>query len=154
MRYINQTTVYWSNPFIYPHKKKNQDCEDLQSSLVCLFLFVWGLSSHSKFFNLVIWRRHHYRWRAAHFDLCAALMAIEQWGFTNCDMGHPFIMVRDTHTYCRAFSSGAVTTCFYNMIIFTTLMLLISIATQVPLRGQSCLHHNVPDFHYTKINVV
>ena len=28
-----------------------------------------------------IWRRHHYRWRAANFDLCSALMAIEQWGF-------------------------------------------------------------------------
>ena len=28
-----------------------------------------------------IWRRHHYRWRAANFYLCLALMAIEQWGF-------------------------------------------------------------------------
>ena len=28
-----------------------------------------------------IWKRHHYRWRAANFDLCSALMAIEQWGF-------------------------------------------------------------------------
>ena len=36
---------------------------------------------------------------------------------TYCDTGHSFIMVtprtRDTHIYCRAFSSGAVTTCFY-----------------------------------------
>ena len=34
-------------------------------------------------------------------------------------MRHPFIKVisraRDTHTYCRAFSSGAVTTCFYDV---------------------------------------
>ena len=29
----------------------------------------------------LIWRRHHCRWRAANFDLCSALMAIEQWGF-------------------------------------------------------------------------
>ena len=29
----------------------------------------------------VTWRRHHCRWRAANFDLCSALMAIEQWGF-------------------------------------------------------------------------
>ena len=29
----------------------------------------------------LIWRRHHYRWRAANFDLCSALMVIEQWGF-------------------------------------------------------------------------
>ena len=31
----------------------------------------------------VIWRRHHCRWRAANFDLCSALMTIEQWGFFN-----------------------------------------------------------------------
>ena len=31
----------------------------------------------------LIWRRHHSRWTAANFDLCAALMAIEQWGFFN-----------------------------------------------------------------------
>ena len=29
----------------------------------------------------VIWRRSQYRWRAANFDLCSALIAIEQWGF-------------------------------------------------------------------------
>ena len=33
-----------------------------------------------------IWRRHHYRWRTAQFDLCAALMAIEQWEF--CGVPH------------------------------------------------------------------
>ena len=26
----------------------------------------------------LIWRRHHYRRMAAHFDLCSALMAIKQ----------------------------------------------------------------------------
>ena len=38
---------------------------------------------------------------------------------TYCDTGHPFIKVisedRDTHTYCRAFRSGAVTTCFHDL---------------------------------------
>ena len=29
----------------------------------------------------LIWRRYHFRWRGANFDLCSALMAIEQWGF-------------------------------------------------------------------------
>ena len=29
----------------------------------------------------LIWRRPHCRWRAANFDLCSVLMAIEQWGF-------------------------------------------------------------------------
>ena len=45
----------------------------------------------------LIWRRHHYRWRATNFDLCLALISIEQWGFVNChtycDTVHPFIMV-------------------------------------------------------------
>ena len=43
---------------------------------VCLF---W---SHSRFFSL-IWRRHHYRWRATHFDICSTLMTIEQGRFFN-----------------------------------------------------------------------
>ena len=29
----------------------------------------------------LIWRRHHCQGRVANFDLCSALMAIEQWGF-------------------------------------------------------------------------
>ena len=44
-----------------------------------------------------IWRRHHYRWKVSNFDLCSALVTIEQWGFlachTYCDTGHPFIVV-------------------------------------------------------------
>ena len=43
------------------------------------YLFVWALSSHSRIFHSC--GRHHYRWRAANFDLCSVLMAIEQWGF-------------------------------------------------------------------------
>ena len=37
---------------------------------------------------------HHWRWRAANFDLCSVLMAIEQWGFFSVlhplFTGHPF----------------------------------------------------------------
>ena len=29
----------------------------------------------------LMWRLHHYRWRAANFDRWSAHMAIEQWGF-------------------------------------------------------------------------
>ena len=45
---------------------------------VCLFvcLFIIQLKNFS-----LIWRRHHYQWRAANFDLCSAHMAIKQWGF-------------------------------------------------------------------------
>ena len=28
-----------------------------------------------------LWRCHNYQWRTSNFDLCSALMAIEQWGF-------------------------------------------------------------------------
>ena len=41
---------------------------------------------------------------------------------TYCDTGHPFIMVISdrenpwhSHLYCRAFRSGALTTCFYDL---------------------------------------
>ena len=61
---------------------------------------------------LLIWRRHHCRWRAANFDLCSALKAIALSGesssacHTYCDTGHPFLRTRDTHTctYYWAFS--------------------------------------------------
>ena len=44
---------------------------------VCMFVwFIVPLEDIS-----FIWRRHHSRWRAANFDLCSALMAIEQWRF-------------------------------------------------------------------------
>ena len=43
---------------------------------VCLFVAIVPLLNFS-----LIWRRHHYRWRAANFDLCSAIMAIEQWEF-------------------------------------------------------------------------
>ena len=42
--------------------------------------FVLGIFVPLENFSLK-WRRHHYRWRAANFDLYSALMAIEQWGF-------------------------------------------------------------------------
>ena len=45
----------------------------------CLFVCLWFIVPLENF--SLIWRRPHYRWRAANFDLCSALMAIEQWGF-------------------------------------------------------------------------
>ena len=35
----------------------------------------------SLFVCLFVWRSHHYRWGAVNFDLCSALMTIEQWVF-------------------------------------------------------------------------
>ena len=52
----------------------------------CLFETVKNLFFCFEFFVPLenfsfIWRRHHCRWRAANFNLCSALMAIEQWRF-------------------------------------------------------------------------
>ena len=48
------------------------------TGVVCLFFVFFLLEDF-----LLIWRRHYYRWRAANFDLCSALMASEKWGFFN-----------------------------------------------------------------------
>ena len=46
-----------------------------------IFLFVClGFIVPLEIFSL-IWRRHHYRWRAANLDPWSAFMAIEQWRF-------------------------------------------------------------------------
>ena len=47
-----------------------------------LFFFRFCLGFYVRLENFsLIWRRHHYWRRAAKFDLCSTLMAIEQWGF-------------------------------------------------------------------------
>ena len=46
--------------------------------LSCLFVCLCFIVPLENF--PLIWKRHHYRGRAANFDLCSALMAIEQWG--------------------------------------------------------------------------
>ena len=86
-------------------------------SFVCMGFFV-QIDNYS-----LIWRRHHYRWRAVKFDLCLARMAIEQRGFLSVPhllwhgargirLSWSFPRTRVTNTYCPAFCSGAVSTCF------------------------------------------
>ena len=56
-------------------------CPVALKKIVCLFVcmeFIIPLENFS-----LIWKPHHCRWRSANFDLCSALMAIEQWGFFN-----------------------------------------------------------------------
>ena len=69
----------------------------------------------------LIWRCHHCRWRAVNFDLCSALMAIEQWGFFSVPdrlwHGASILMVISEDPYCWAFSSRAITTCFYDLAL-------------------------------------
>ena len=62
-------------------------------SVVSLFVWVFSPLQNVSF----IWRRHNDRWRAAHVDLCSALIAIEHWGSLAyniyCVLGHPLKMV-------------------------------------------------------------
>ena len=57
------------------------------------FLFVCFIVPLENF--SLIWRPHHYRWRASNFDLCSALMAIEQWGFLSV----PHLLWHGTFVY-------------------------------------------------------
>ena len=87
----------------------------------CLLICLWFIVPLENF--SLIWRRHHCRWRAANFDLCSALIAVEQWGFFNvphllwnrASVYNGHFRGPLTHTLRRAFSSGAVTSCFYNL---------------------------------------
>ena len=91
---------------------------DFLGKFLCLFfLFVcWWVFVPLENVSL-IWRHHQYR--------RAILMAIKQWGFFSVPnlhqrwhevcIGHLCGPVRDTHTCCRAFRSGAVTTCLNDL---------------------------------------
>ena len=84
--------------------------------------FVWVLSSHLRIFHSygdvsitreglqILTYAQHSRPLSSEGSLAC---------HTYCDTGHPSIMVisktRDTHTCCQAFSSGAVTTCLYDL---------------------------------------
>ena len=66
---------------------------------VVLFLWIVPLENFS-----LIWRRHHFWWRAANFDLCSTLKAIEQWGFFNV----PHLLWHGTTLY-KGYLRGPVT---------------------------------------------
>ena len=92
----------------------------LNTNPVCLF--VWSFSSQSRIFHS--FGDDHCRWTAAHFDVCSVLISVEQWGFFNVPHllwngasvynGHLQWPVALT-TLCRAFGSGAVTSCFNDL---------------------------------------
>ena len=69
---------------------------------VCLFvcLFVWGLSSHMRIFH-------------SYGDVIITGEGLQFFTSTL----HSWQLSSDIHTYCRAFRSGAVTTCFYDLLI-------------------------------------
>ena len=71
--------VFEHSTFNMPVERSYQLCH--HRGLFPLILFVClGFFVPLENFSLIL-RRHHYRRRAANFDLCSALMTIEQWGF-------------------------------------------------------------------------
>ena len=63
-------------------------------SYTILFYVCLGIFFPFENFSL-IWRHHHCWWRAANFDLCLALMAIEQWGFFSM----PHLLLHRAYVY-------------------------------------------------------
>ena len=68
----------------------------------------------------LIWRSHHCRWRAANFDLCSALKAIEQCKFFSAPLllcqGHPFILgISDDPWHSHLMSSVSQWSCHYQI---------------------------------------
>ena len=81
--------------------------------------FVWGFSTHS-------WVFHSYgdviiTGENLQIHVYSALMTIEQWGFFSVPhlLWHGAsvynLRTHNTRTYCRAFGSRAVPTCFYDL---------------------------------------
>ena len=88
---------------------------------ICLFTCLFGVLYLTQALSL-IWRRHHYLWKASNFDLGSTLFPLSNESslacHTYCETGYLLILViseyrnSDSNTCCRAFGSGAVTTCF------------------------------------------
>ena len=71
------------DPIISPEDPSESHVGHQRRTRICLFWFVsFGFFFPLENFSL-IWSRHdhHYRWRAANFDLCSAFTAIGQRGF-------------------------------------------------------------------------
>ena len=66
---------WWKEKNLFQRCRENTKKSARHYLFVCLKFFI-PLENFS-----LIWRRHHSRWKAAKFDLCSALIAIEQWGF-------------------------------------------------------------------------
>ena len=77
-------------------------------------LFAWGYTFHSRIFRSYIYEDLTIRDELLSYSHARGHWAVRVLWHSNtcCDTGHPFIMssprTRDTHTYCRAFGSGAV----------------------------------------------
>ena len=67
---------HWLIRYLVNAYNYSYDFQILSTRGFCLIGIFLPLENFSR-----IWRRNPCRWRAANFDMCSALMAIEQWGF-------------------------------------------------------------------------
>ena len=101
---LSAVLTYWNNKncrfflhFTYIHVSFFLKRNIALLNLICLFACLFGIFRPTREFFTHIWRSHHYRWKTENFDLCSALMVIEQWEFLSVPHllwhGNPFIMV-------------------------------------------------------------
>ena len=91
-----------------------------QYDFVSVSLIVWVFVPFENF--SLIWRNHHYRWRAANFylafDLAVRVLQRAVPTVTGCiRIKWSFPRTRDTNTCYGTFCSGAVITCFYYLAL-------------------------------------
>ena len=127
----------------------------MNAQVFCSFvLLLCGLSSDSRYFHsygdvaitfeglqILSYDRHPWPLNSEGYLAC----------HTYCDTAHPLILVNsedpDTHTYCRAFSSGAVTNCVKFQSYFVSygnevLCLLLDVISVCWSRDQG--HQHIP----------
>ena len=78
----------------YEHIKTFVDLYFYVCLFVCLFICLFGFFIPLENF-LLIWRSHHWRWRAVKFDLCSTFKAIERWGLFSM----PYLLWYGTSVY-------------------------------------------------------
>ena len=77
----NKRIIFYANDFTIVRKTY---AEQWYNERLCCSnsYFYWGGGRFVPIKNFsLIWRRYHNWWWATNFDICSALMAIEQWGF-------------------------------------------------------------------------
>ena len=106
--------INWADMQLTTDERISQKGVKAKSTFVCVGFLV-PLENFS-----LIWRRHHCLWRAAKFDQCSTLWAMRVLKRATTSVTRviclwwPSPRILNTHTYCRAYSSGALTTCFYD----------------------------------------
>ena len=99
-----------------------------------IFVCLCGIFVPLENFSL-IWRRHNYRRRASIFDLCSALMVIEQWGFYSV----PHLLWHGSPVYYGYFRGPVTPTSVAKCLAVELSLLVLSTQVKQPtyrMRGE------------------